>query len=81
MGTLFRSQAGSHGPRPDRADGEGAPAPAPEHGVPGIQDALDAVDRATLDAGEAGTARFGASTVVPRMKYRGVRAPGPAPRR
>lgn len=79
MGTLFRSQAGSHGPRPDRAAGDGAPAPA--DGLPGIQDALDAVDRATLDAGEAGTARYGASTAAPGVKYRGVRAPGPVHRR
>ena len=44
-----------------------------------LQEALAAIDQATLDAGEAGTARYGASTASAVVrKYRGMPAPGPA---
>lgn len=43
-----------------------------------LQEALDAIDQATRDAGEAGTARYGASTAAAVRKYRGMPAPAPA---
>jgi|GEM_PF-5842241 len=43
-----------------------------------LQEALAAIDQATRDAGEAGTARYGASTAASVRKYRGMPAPGPA---
>jgi hypothetical protein len=60
-------------------EGEGAAPPGEGDGFVGpLQEALAAIDQATLDAGEAGTARYGASTAGPVRKYRGMPAPRPA---
>jgi len=60
-------------------EGEGAAPPEGGGGFVGpLPEALDEIDQATLDAGEAGTARYGASTAAPVRKYRGMPVPGPA---
>jgi len=65
---------------PRALEGEGAAPPDGASGFVGpLQEALAAIDQATLDAGEAGTARYGASTASAVVrKYRGMPAPGPA---
>lgn len=68
MGTLFRSDT----PRQPPMGAADTPTPADPAGdlVPKIEDALEAVDRATLDAGEAGTARYGASSAELGLRYK-----------
>ena len=63
-----------------RAPGGGAATDAGGSGdfIGPPQDALAAIDEAARDAGEAGTARYGASTAGPVRTYRGMPAPGPA---